>query len=110
MAIVAAFREKLGQCQVHRTGNFRQRIQRRNGMAVLDARQVTPQQAGALFNVALRHASLKSKVANGLADIHNYATCSIPGADARLPATAPSATIECHYKDSCIVTRLVPSG
>src|ERR1700686_3262836 len=69
-------------------------------MTVLDPREVTAQQAGALFNITLRHASLKAEVADGLADIHRCATNSI----SRL-----NAKTDCKKRCS-IVTRLVPSG
>jgi hypothetical protein len=41
-------------------------------MAVLHTRQIAAQQAGALFNVALRHASLQTEITDGLADIHSF--------------------------------------
>jgi len=38
-------------------------------MAILHARQVAAQQAGALLNVSLRHTFLQPVVSNGLADV-----------------------------------------
>ena len=48
--------EKLGDGQIERQGNLRQRVERGHGVAVFNARKITAQQTGLLFDVALRQA------------------------------------------------------
>src|ERR1019366_814016 len=97
MAIAVAIGKELRQRQIHCPGDLGQRIQRWDGVAVFNPRQVAAQQARALFDVALGHASLEPEIADGLADIHRRATNSMPRLNGNL-------------KDACIVTRVVPSG
>src|SRR5208337_334611 len=66
---VAGLGEELRERELHGSGDFRKGIERWNGMAVFHARQVAAQQAGALFDVSLRHAFLQPVVADGLADV-----------------------------------------
>src|ERR1019366_4027988 len=67
---MAGFGEELRQRELHGTGNLRERVERRDGVAVFHARQVAAQKSGSLFDVALRHTFLQPVVADGLADIH----------------------------------------
>src|SRR5262249_34710737 len=67
---VIRVREKLRKGQLHGSGNFRKCIERRDGVSVFDARQIAAKQAGALFEVALRHSFLEPVVSDRLADIH----------------------------------------
>src|SRR5271165_148268 len=62
--------KKLRERHLHGPGDFRQRIERGDGMPVLNPRQITAQQTGTFFNVALGHAFLQTVVADGFADVH----------------------------------------
>src|SRR5215469_15266026 len=68
---VSRLGKELREGKLHGAGDFRKRIERGNGVSVLDAREITAQQAGALFDVALRHAFLQAVVPDGFADIHS---------------------------------------
>src|SRR5579872_990707 len=68
--VMPRFREELRKRQFHRPGNLRERVERRDGVSVFDARQVAAQQPGPFLDVALRHTFLKPVVPDGLADIH----------------------------------------
>src|SRR6202035_434832 len=72
---VTGFGEELRKCDLHSAGDFRQGVERRDGVAVLYARQVAAQKASALFNVSLRHAFLQPVVSNGLADVDLWEHC-----------------------------------
>ncbi len=62
--------KELRKRKLHGSGDLGKRVERRNCVTVFDARKVAAEKAGALFDVALRHAFLKAVVADGLADIH----------------------------------------
>jgi hypothetical protein len=70
MAVCVPLRKKLRERQIHRAGDLGERVKRRNGMPILYAGQVAAQQARALFDVALRHASLQPVIPDSLANIH----------------------------------------
>jgi len=46
--------EELGDGQIESQGNFGKRVERGNGVSVFNAGEVSAQQAGLLFDVALR--------------------------------------------------------
>src|SRR5712692_1377218 len=52
-AVGVAFGKELRQGQIHRPGYLGERVQRRDGVAVLNPRQVAAQQARTLFDVTL---------------------------------------------------------
>src|ERR1700685_4023928 len=66
----AGFGEEWRERDLHGPGNFRKRVERRDGVAVFYARQVAAQQTGALLNVSLGHAFLQPVVSDGLADVN----------------------------------------
>src|SRR6202034_781635 len=72
---VARFGEELRERDLHGAGDFRKRVERRDGVAVLYARKVAAQQASALFDVSLRHAFLQPVVSDGLADVDGRKHC-----------------------------------
>jgi hypothetical protein len=63
--------EKLIEGNFHRTRQLLQRLDRRNGMAVLDARNVATQQTCALLDVALRKFFRFSKQAKPITNYHS---------------------------------------
>src|SRR5258708_32470554 len=76
-AIGVLLGEKLSQRQFHGRGDFRQRVERRNGVSIFYAGKVAAQQAGFFLNVALRHSLAHPVVPNGFANIHSLAS-SLP--------------------------------
>src|SRR5215467_6283355 len=56
--VVAGLGEEVRERKLHGSRDFREGVEGRHGMAVFDPRQVTAEKAGALFDVALRHAFL----------------------------------------------------
>src|SRR5437868_5051500 len=68
--VVAGFGEELPQLHLHRARDLGQRIERRDGVPVLHARKIAAQQAGAFFDIALRHPLLQTEIADGVTDIH----------------------------------------
>src|SRR4029077_17281676 len=89
---VSGLGEELRQRDFHGAGAFGQRVERRDRVPVFHPRKVATQQAGALFDVPLGHASLQPVVSDGLADVHRESNQNRP------PWMC------------CIVTRVVPSG
>ena len=71
MAVGVAFGKKLRQGQIHRAGNFGERVEGGDRVAIFDAREIAAQESGALFDITLGHASLEAVAANGLADVHS---------------------------------------
>src|SRR5450631_3985837 len=55
---VARLGEEMGKRALHGSGDFRQSVKRWDGVSIFYAGEIAAQQAGALFNVALRHPSL----------------------------------------------------
>jgi hypothetical protein len=78
---VSGIGEELRQRDFHGAGNFGQRVERRNSVAVLDSRQVAAQKTGALFDVPLGHASLQAIVSDGLANVHRKSNQNGPPVD-----------------------------
>src|SRR6266403_2649529 len=77
VAIVHEVVERKFQC----SGHFLQRFDCRNGMTILDARDVAAKQACALFNVTLRELLFLTKFAESFADNH---LCSPPSKDGQM--------------------------
>src|ERR1700684_1176965 len=67
--------KELREGDLHGSGNFRQRIERRDRVTVLYTRQVAAQQPRALLDVSLRHALLQPVVSDGLADVDGRKHC-----------------------------------
>ena len=62
--------KELGERNLHGAGDFRKGVQRRNGVTILHAGEVAPQQAGTLFDIALGHPLLQPVASDALTDIH----------------------------------------
>ena len=62
--------EEVPQRHLHGGRDFGEGIERRDGVAILYAREVAAQQSGALFNVTLRHIFAQPETTNGLAYVH----------------------------------------
>src|SRR5450432_4711052 len=73
------------QRALHGPGYFRQRVERRDGVSTFYAGEIAAQQAGALFDVALRHPPLQPETSDCDPNIH-------------------------AQESACIVTRVVPDG
>src|SRR5262249_27374636 len=65
-------REKVGEGNVHRLGNFRKRFKRRNCVAVFHARKVASQQPRATFNVSLRQTALAAVSLDHIPDVDSW--------------------------------------
>ena len=63
------FGEELGELEVEGPGDLLQGFERGDGVSVLDAREVTAEEAGSLLDVPLRHAFLEAIAANCGANI-----------------------------------------
>lgn len=61
--------EELAEGKLQGTGDLLQGLEGRDGVAVFYARKIAAEQAGALFNIALRHTALKAELADGDADV-----------------------------------------
>ena len=66
---VAAGKE-VRQGNLHSLGNFREGLQRGDGVAVFDPRQIATQQAGAALDVALRQSSVRTIRFDDFADVN----------------------------------------
>src|ERR1700730_2767482 len=62
--------EKIRERNVHGFRNFGERFERRHGVAVLDARKVATQEAGAALDVALRQAALAAIALDDFTDVY----------------------------------------
>src|SRR5579862_8705746 len=62
--------KKLRDRQIKRNRDFRQRIERGNGMPVLDPRKIAAQQPRLLLDVTLRESPVQPVRANRGADLH----------------------------------------
>src|SRR5579863_4264284 len=62
---VSGFGEELRERQLHGSGDFRKRVERRDSVAVFHARKIATQQAGALLDIALGHSFLQPVVPDG---------------------------------------------
>src|SRR5205814_10665121 len=67
---LCAFVEELIKRDLESTRQLFQRLNSRNGVPILDARNVAAKQAGALFDVALRELLFLTKFAEAFADNH----------------------------------------
>jgi len=72
LAVLGSVRagKEIRQTDFHRFGNFRQCLKRRNGVAILDAREIAAQQAGTSLNIALRKPAVASVRPDDLAYIY----------------------------------------
>jgi len=61
--------EKVGERNFHGFGNLRESFERRNGVAVFDAREVAAEEAGAALDVALGKAALAAVGFDDFADV-----------------------------------------
>jgi len=82
--------EKIGEGDFHGFRDFRERLERGNGVAVFDAREVAAQQAGLLLDVALGEPLLQTVRADGGANLHHFKNLSA----ARAPPDPTVATTE----------------
>ncbi len=73
-AVARRFRagEKVGERNVHGFGDFRQRLKRRHGVAVLHAREVAAQETRAALNVPLRQSPLAAVGFDDFADVYAW--------------------------------------
>jgi hypothetical protein len=74
LACLRVIGEELRDGQIERPRNLRQRIQRRNRVAVLHAREIAAQQARLLFDVSLGKPLLQPVSADGGADLQHGET------------------------------------
>src|SRR5882724_4685727 len=72
---------KVVERKFQRSGHFLQRLHCRNGMTVLNARDVAAEQAGTLLDVTLRELLFLTKFAESFADNH---LCSPPSKDMQM--------------------------
>src|SRR3984885_1524673 len=64
------FGKELGELEVEGARDLLQGFERRYGVAVLHAREITAQESGPLFDIALRHTPLKPIATDRCANVH----------------------------------------